>query len=987
MAAEHENMSNSGGHDTSGTKQIETWRESLQAHRTEVDSDPRANPIELLALEMLSAISDGELDMKRLDGLVQHLTMEAFAERAQRLEAYLGEVDPAANKAAIAEILRNVARCDDGGVVSFEQFRRRVERTHFGVVLTAHPTFSLAQAVQQDLVTLALGRNADGADLGEAARRETLASARSVNHRPEPLLDLSEEHRQSLVAIACIREALAVVYGVVLDVAMELYPDEAKKLVPRLISVATWVGYDTDGRSDIGWSATLAKRIRTQLDQLRYYRRRVAALTAMVGAGDTLSADIELIDARLALTEKSLESELAVFEAYDPARPETLADVAATSRSMAADTSRLCDGTQLRALVERAMQRADLETVQRELWVLRAEIANSGLTAARSHVRINAVQLHNAIRKTIAMDHPADDPSYRASYLAAVVALIDGVEPVTINFGSVARERATAKRAFMLIRQMLRYLDAGEPVRFLIAECETPLTLVTALYFAKLFGIDDRVDISPLFETAKALQRGTALIRGVLEVDAYRAYLEKRGRICIQTGFSDAGRYMGQIAASHAVERIRLGLRDLLVEKGLENLEVVVFDTHGESIGRGAHPSSLHDRFSYYGTSRATKLYAEAGIDLLQETSFQGGDGYTFFLRKESALAVLTRVVEHALMPTDEGEDPFYDLSPRAEEFFSAIKQYNGRVIDDPCYATFLGTYGVNLLYPTGSRSLKRQHDRAAGGIDLEHPSQLRAIPHNSILQQFGILANTIGGVGQAVDKDPEWFHELYRTSPRFRRLMSMVEHAFKFTDLDVVKAYIDLFDPEVWLRRGQLEKSEQRQEELLMVADFVEKIRLHDRLKRIFRVFHRDYNALARALRDHRRMTRDAGDQPIAIAPGMRDNLHMLHALRMALIQALMLRAVQVPDFSDRHATTHDDLVAGLLRLDVEPAIELLSEVFPVTESGDELDFGEPASYRGGNGQSYGQEHDRIFRPIAAYHELVRRIGSGIIHHLGAIG
>ena len=37
----------------------------------------------------------------------------------------------------------------------------------------------------------------------------------------------------------------------------------------------------------------------------------------------------------------------------------------------------------------------------------------------------------------------------------------------------------------------------------------------------------------------------------------------------------------------------------------------------------------------------------------------------------------------------------------------------------------------------------------------LEHPSQLRAIPHNSILQQLGTLANTIGGVGEAVAKDP----------------------------------------------------------------------------------------------------------------------------------------------------------------------------------------------------------------------------------------
>ena len=168
----------------------------------------------------------------------------------------------------------------------------------------------------------------------------------------------------------------------------------------------------------------------------------------------------------------------------------------------------------------------------------------------------------------------------------------------------------------------------------------------------------------------------------------------------------------------------------------------------------------------------------------------------------------------------------------------------------------------------------------------LEHPSQLRAIPHNSILQQLGTLANTIGGVGEAVAKDPERFHALYRESPRFRRLVTMVEHAFKFTDLDVVKAYVDLFDPEPWLRRAAVAVEQTEQEELRLVADYLERIDLHDRLARIHRVFHRDYMDLARALREHRRMARDAGEQPIAIEPEARDNLHMLHALRLALIQ-----------------------------------------------------------------------------------------------------
>ena len=63
---------------------------------------------------------------------------------------------------------------------------------------------------------------------------------------------------------------------------------------------------------------------------------------------------------------------------------------------------------------------------------------------------------------------------------------------------------------------------------------------------------------------------------------------------------------------------------------------------------------------------------------------------------------------------------------------------------------------------PPGSRPARRQHDTWSGHINLEHPSQLRAIPHNAILQQLGFLANVIGGVGQAVTKDPERFQRLY---------------------------------------------------------------------------------------------------------------------------------------------------------------------------------------------------------------------------------
>ena len=68
----------------------------------------------------------------------------------------------------------------------------------------------------------------------------------------------------------------------------------------------------------------------------------------------------------------------------------------------------------------------------------------------------------------------------------------------------------------MVIKQMFKYIDENQSVRFLIAECDYALTVMTALYFSKLFGVDDKIDISPLFETEKGLASGHEVISSLL---------------------------------------------------------------------------------------------------------------------------------------------------------------------------------------------------------------------------------------------------------------------------------------------------------------------------------------------------------------------------------------------------------------------------------------------------------------------------------------
>jgi phosphoenolpyruvate carboxylase len=965
--------------------------QTLAELRRRTELDPFANPILLLALEMRRRLDAGELTLAAMESLIQRLTVASFLRRSERIGRYLGVHDRAANSERLRQLLDGLTRDrKTGSTAPFETFRSAVERDRFGIVITAHPTFCLAKPLQQALVALALGVDRDGRPLDQHAREALIEHAARTEHRPDQPLDLGEEHRQAVAAIGNLHGALDLVCDLVLQIAEQAWPERWTELNPRLLTVASWVGYDLDGRSDIPWTTTFAKRLRVQVLQLERYRAAAARLRAMVAGSSGLGDILELLEARLALAIKQAADEIAVFERQaapdDAAWRRQLAEIARTMYE--GRRTRLVDASQLIDLLERAIRLSEDGALTRGLCVLRASVRTHGLGLAHTHIRLNARQIHNAIRKSIGMDHAPDDPSHRLSYLNAIAALTDRVEPVRINFGSLLAEKATAKRVFMIVAQMLKYLDSTQPIRFLIAESETGFTLLTALYFAKLFGVEDKVEISPLFETLVGLEQGTRAIAEALSVESFRAYVRRHGRLCVQTGFSDAGRALGQIAAAHAIERLRMAIGRELARQGFADIELVIFDTHGESIGRGGHPQSFADRLDYVDTPASRKLFAKLGVAYKQEVSFQGGDGYLWFATEDVALAATARVLEHVLEPVDEGDDPFYAEADYVHEFFTIVQRFNQRIMDDASYGALLGAYGSNLLYRCGSRPTKRQHDSWSGQISLEHPSQLRAIPHNAVLQQMGFLANSIGGVGQAVAKDPERFQRLYETSPRFRRLMTVVEHAFKFSDLVVLRAYIELFDTGFWLARASGRGESQQAEPLTLLADVMERAGLHERLIRIWRTFTRDYMALASALREHRRRTRQTGAEPIAVDPASRDVMHQLHAARIALIQELYLLAIRVPDFSARHELTHESLIARLIQLDVEAALGDLAAIFPILEQEDDaLDFGEPATYAGAEYQSYRQEHTDIFQPIGTLYGLIRRISAAVIHNVGALG
>jgi phosphoenolpyruvate carboxylase len=953
---------------------------SLEEFERQTERDPYGNPVQLLAFDLLRRL-DLDLSPALIEQLLQRLTLHAFAERARRLASYVGDGEPAHNRAAIEASIRRLGLDRAGKPVPFDQFRATVEREVYGIVITAHPTFGLAFRIERALAALALDADATGEKLNPSERQRLARRVIEAEHRPEPGIDLKAEHNLSLEVLENIRAALSQLYEAAFAVAGELYPDRWMELRPRLLTVASWVGFDLDGRADIPWNDSFYKRLKLAAMQVRYYRDRLSEIAPLLDGSTRISFSI--LGKRLAVAADEMDREIEIFETASGDAKSARDRLAALAKTMhEGRKTRLVSATEIATILEQVLVSAP-EPARPAIAVLLAEVLNHGLGLAHIHVRLNATQLHNAIRREIGMEGAPDDPSRRRSFHAAINTLLSEVKPASINFGSLMAERASAKRLFMLVAQFLKYIDATTPIRFLIAECETSFTLLTALHYARMFGVEDRIDVSPLFETIKAFERAPRILDDALANPHYAAYLRKRGRLCIQTGFSDAGRNLGQTVTAATVELLRSRLADLLAERGFTDIELVIFDTHGESVGRGCHYDGFAQRFAYVASPESRRRFAAKGICVKQETSYQGGDGWLYFMTPAASLAAVARMVEFALeMPEEKSVDPFYADYNYVTEFFIAVRQFNERVMSDRNYATLLDSFGPSLLYPAGSRAMRRETEGTAQRPDLVHPTQMRAIPHNSILQQLGLMANTLGGVGQAIRKDPEHFQRLYRESPRFRNLMAMVRWALAFSHPDLLKGYIDLLDPGLWLMQAAHHSRVGQSDELRQVSDHLERLGSHEKLTRIFRILQADYLDVAAGL----------GPEGVAAEPllpaAMQCDLYLLHAIRIALMQRIFLLSTHIPAFTDRHGITPEQLMAKILHLEIDSALAMLRRIFPMVEEQFDLAaFGEPASYRSEEAQSYEAEHRRIFEPMGHLYELVRRTGSAITHIIGAVG
>ena len=904
---------------------------------------PLFNPVFQLGLDLSRALEAGDLDLDAIENLVAELECESMKSRATRLRRLVSPVAPAKNTQSLAATLKSE---------DFDAFRASWEVPQLHAVFTAHPTFLLSP-VQSEAVASA------------ASQEGEIDDAVCITGAERPQVTLNFEHGRAMRAIANAQDARDTIVSELLLHSASVWPDQWHDFTPLPFRFASWVGYDMDGRTDIKWFDSIGFRLSEKAQRLERY----AEALARIDDGHALLETLRPAAAYAA-------DRAADFNA-DLSEPDALS--AAANRLTQDDPHKLLTLAPVIDALEQEARSCD-QAHAVKLKTLASAMRADGLGMGWIHFRVNSSQLHNAIRRQIDPHNTLDLSSKGA--MVVLRDLLAQVKPLRTNFAALAIESSTAIRQFIAMAQILSHVDSAAPIRMLIAECEQPSTILAALYFAKLFGIDDQVDVSPLFETESALEHGGRFLDALLKEEIYKDYARKRGRIAIQTGFSDAGRFVGQLPASLAIERLQGRLSQAMEKNGVTDVAALIFNTHGESMGRGAHPDSFADRLNWPLSPWAKRRFARAGIRLEPEVSFQGGDGYLFFSTPELARATLTRIAEVRPAETDPEAptDPFYRRTDLSLDFYRAIRSHQRHHLESKTYARAVTAFGLGLLNSTGSRVSRRQSDISADrDMSLR---QIRAIPHNAVLQQLGYPVNIISGVGSAADGTYEDIAQLIQESERGRQMIRLVRSSNALASIKTVAAYGELFNSAYWASRPYRGTESQLTSACETLAEYLTKddrTGVYRRLASRLRVD---------ALKLHRLLALLPDENPLEDRETIRRAIGAAQALRLALLQHMFLKAVSIPAFSRANDISRDDVLEMVFSLRIDDALAQLRRAYPTSfPSIDDFSVEQPSDYPDGSEEGYAMIGRDYIDPIERAYGLCLRLSTSIANAFGAHG
>jgi phosphoenolpyruvate carboxylase len=676
---------------------------------------------------------------------------------------------------AVAESIDSAFEALKEKGLSAAQVKDLLNKVCIRLVLTAHPS----EAKRKE-VLIKLRRVAEvmsERDRQALLPREERAMLSALQEEIEELWQTRPTRVHRATVADEVDFGVYFVTNVIMDVAVDVYkevqdslthyfPEEDWTMFPIFLTYASWIGGDRDGNPNVTADVTL-ETLKTLHEAARQrYLRDIADLREhLTESIDEIGVAPELGEAVKDYTGTLYPGEYyrqRLSMIYDRLKADTYHDNLELRHDLA-------------QLSQSLKQNKGLHVASGKLHDLIIRVHVFGLHLLPLDIREDAQRHANAVNEMlraygIQENYLKLDETEKQRILTDEIRSSRPFFPAEPNFTAPTNE---VIRTWRMIHTAHKQYGTTVIDSVIASMTQHPSDILTMLMFASEVGIQDDVDIVPLFETIDDLHQAREILGAVFANPEYRKHLEVRGmRQQVMIGYSDSNKDGGYLASNWGLYIAQQMLSEFCDQHGV-TLEL--FHGRGGSIGRGGGP-----------TNKAILSQPPSSLSGRIKMTEQGEVIAYRYSNEDIARRHLHHVVNAVVVAL--GAPPKANVKPEWRDVMETISE-TGRV----AYRKFVYETSGFLDYweqatpinelsslPMSSRPAKRRGGGFAG---------LRAIPWVFSWMQSRAIIPSWFGVGTAIEtycnETPDGLALLQQMFSEWMFFSALIENV----QLDLVKA------------------------------------------------------------------------------------------------------------------------------------------------------------------------------------------------------
>jgi phosphoenolpyruvate carboxylase len=679
--------------------------------------------------------------------------------------------------------------------VTAEEIQKLLDQVRVRLVLTAHPSEAKRKEVLIKLRKIA--EMMAVRDRQTLLPREEAAIEAQLKEEIEELWQTPATHAARKTVADEVDFGLYFMTSTIMDVALDVYDDIERSLnayypdtdwsqPPGLLRYASWIGGDRDGNPNVTSDVTL-QTLKTQRDAaLRVYLAELATLR------DHLTQSIEEVGVspalRKAVAVVGYPNEFYPGEIYrqqiDIIWHRLKNDEYKDSRELLSDlllideSLRMNNGTHV---ADGSLRRLIRKVRLFGLHLMPLDI--------REDARLQIQALDEILRYYGITENYAEMPEEEKAVLLSRE--IDNPRPFFP--ADVSRFSEVTQRVIATWRMIAEAHRLYGPIvidTVIASMCQHPSDVLAMLLMATEVGVQNDLELVPLFETIDDLYNGSEIMKVLFKTPVYWRHLETRGRRRglhqqIMIGYSDSGKDGGYLASNWHLYRAQQLLTETCEASGVS---LQLFHGRGGSIGRGGGP-----------TNRAILSQPPSSLKGGIKITEQGEVIAYRYTNADIGRRHLNQIMNAALLALGRPQVMETDVKPEWREAMSTLaetsrKAYRAFVYETPGFLDYwYQATPINELarLPISSRPAKRASQGGFGSI--------RAIPWVFSWMQSRAIVPSWFGVGTALEQfgDQNLLREMYHEWPFFHTTMENAQLDVAKADMGIAELYASLVTDE----------------------------------------------------------------------------------------------------------------------------------------------------------------------------------------------